>query len=154
MRKLLLPVGIAVALSGTASYAQMAGSAPSGPTPDIRNSDLGAHDSLSTPDIHDQIVRQRERELSDRIQAEQADKTGPSRPAKASEIVAGAQVNDKTGVAIAKIDEVDTDGVVVSDGTLKVKVPTKAFGHNKAGLLLDLTKAQFEQIVTKANAAS
>ena len=43
---------------------------------------------------------------------------------------------------------------MLSVGTAKVKIPADAFGHNKAGLLLDMTKAQFEQIVTKANAAS
>jgi hypothetical protein len=35
-----------------------------------------------------------------------------------------------------------------------VKIPSDAFGHNKRGLLLDMTKAQFDQIVAKANAAS
>jgi hypothetical protein len=52
---------------------------------------------------------------------------------------------------LAKIDSVDNDGVVLSMGTAKVKVPAEAFGHNKAGLLLDMTKAQFEQLVTRAN---
>ena len=48
------------------------------------------------------------------------------------------------------IAEVDADGVVVSMGIAKVKVPAQAFGHNKAGLLLDMTKAQFEQVVAQA----
>jgi hypothetical protein len=117
---------------------------------DVRNTDLGAHDNFSTPDIHDQLLKQREREQSDQIRAH-ANQPGPSRPAKPSELLAGATVNDKTGLALAKIDSVDKDGIVLSMGTAKVKVPAEAFGHNKAGLLLDMTKAQFEQLVTRAN---
>src|SRR5581483_8126663 len=79
---------------------------------------------------------------------------GPARRAKANELTAGAIVNDKAGQVIAKIDQIDPDGVVVSAGAAKVKIPVDAFGHNKAGLLLDMTKAQFDQIVAKANASS
>ena len=79
---------------------------------------------------------------------------GQSRPAKSAELTAGAIVNDKAGKAMAKIDQVDADGVVVSTATGKVRIPTEAFGHNRAGLLLDMTKAQFDEIVAKANAAS
>src|SRR5207245_4252917 len=82
------------------------------------------------------VVRQRERELSDKLSSQQQG-AGRSRPAKATELVAGAVVNDKTGAPMAKIAEVDADGVVVSMGIAKVKVPAQAFGHNKAGLLLD-----------------
>ena len=148
MRMSFVPLGIIGVISAAAS-AQMSGGAPSGATPDIANSDLGSHDSFSTPDIHDMVVRQRERELSDKLSAQQQS-GGPSRPAKASELTLGAMVNDKTGTPMAKITEVDPDGVVVSMGLAKVKVPAQAFGHNKAGLLLDMTKAQFEQVVAQA----
>ena len=40
-----------------------------------------------------------------------AGKSERARPAKPDELAAGATVNDKTGVAIAKIDQVDADGV-------------------------------------------
>lgn len=83
-----------------------------------------------------------------------ASKLGPARPAAAAELTSGATVNDNTGVAMATIDKVEGDGVTLSVGTAKVKIPADAFGHNKAGLLLDMTKAQFEQIVTQANVAS
>jgi hypothetical protein len=152
MRKLLMSFWIAAGLTSSASYAQMAGNAPSPGTADIRNSDLGAHDSFTTPDVHDMLLKQRADELSDRIRA-QSKGLGPSRPAKASELSVGAPVNDNTGVAMAQIEKVDPDGVVLSLGSAKVKVPADAFGHNKAGLLLDMTKAQFEQVVTKASTA-
>jgi hypothetical protein len=80
-----------------------------------------------------------------------AAKLGPARPAKKSELAAGAPVNDNTGSAMAKIEQIDPDGVIVSMGAAKVKVPAEAFGHNKAGLLLDMTTAQFQAMVAKAN---
>ena len=146
MRRLLLLLGVAVGLVPAPSLAQVAGGRPL----DIRNTDLGAHDSFSTPDLHDQLLRYRERERSYRIRAQSKDK-GPSQPAKPSELFAGATINDNTGLAMAKIESVDPDGVVVSMGTAKVKVPADAFGHNKGGLLLDMTKAQFEQAMAQAN---
>ncbi|HEX8839055.1 MAG TPA: hypothetical protein VF750_01145 [Sphingomicrobium sp.] len=150
MRNTLIALGSAVGLISTAGFAQMAGTGPGGRPLDIRNTDLGAHDSFSTPDMHDQLLRQRDRELADRLQAEHRT-LGPARPAKRSELAAGAAVNDNTGAAMAIIQQVDRDGVVVSLGAAKVKVPTEAFGHNKAGLLLDMTKAEFQQMVAKAN---
>lgn len=151
MRRSFVLLGAAAALASVASSAQMAGSGAGGRPLDVRNTDLGSHDSFSTPDLHDQLLQQRERELSDKIRA-QSKGLGPSRPAKAAELTAGATVNDNTGTAMAKIESVDSDGVVVSIGLAKVKVPADAFGHNKAGLLLDMTKAQFEQVVAQAKA--
>jgi hypothetical protein len=113
---------------------------------------LAAHDTASNPDMYDMLLKQSGSELSARARA-QSKNLGPSRPAKASEIVVGAAVYDKTGAAMAKIEQVDQDGVILSLGPAKVKIPTDAFGHNKAGLLLDMTKAEFEQVVAKANSA-
>ena len=152
MRKLLVLLTLLEGMSPAPAFAQMQGGSPSGAMPDIRNSDLGSHDSVNTPDLHDQLVTERQRELSEKLQA--MGSGGPSRPAKASELLVGSAVSDKTGVAMAKIDQVDPDGVVVSAATGKVKIPADAFGHNKRGLLLDMTKAQFEQVVAKANGAS
>ena len=103
MRKLLVLLGIAAGLAPAGSFAQMGGGPSGGGYTDIRNSDLGAHDTFTNPDLHDQLLRQRERELSDRIRA-QLKSAGPSRPAKASELIAGATINDKTGIAMAKIE--------------------------------------------------
>lgn len=150
MRRLFVLLGAVSGLVPVASIAQMAGSGLGGRPLDVRNTDLGSHDSFSNPDLHDQLLKQRERELSDRIRA-QSKGLGPSRPAKASELSVGATVNDNTGLAMAKIESVDPDGVILSMGGAKVKVPADAFGHNKVGLLLDMTKAQFEQVVAQAN---
>jgi hypothetical protein len=81
-------------------------------------------------------------------------KLGRPRPATAKDLAQGLTVNDRSGAAIATVVSVAPDGVVLSDGKMKVKVPADAFGHNNAGLLLDTTKSDFQQMVTKANAAS
>ena len=150
MRKSLSSLILALAFTSSAGLAQAPGYAGSTRPLDIRNTDLGAHDSFSTPDMHDQLLKQRERELSDRLQAQHKG-LGPARPARKSELAAGAAVNDNTGAAMATIQQVDPDGVVVSMGAAKAKVPAEAFGHNKSGLLLDMTRAQFQQMVSKAN---
>ena len=67
MHKSFVLLGIVAGFASAAASAQMPGL--SGPAPDIRNSDLAMHDTVSTPDLHDQLLKQRERELSDKIRA-------------------------------------------------------------------------------------
>src|SRR3954453_5607393 len=134
MRKLLVVYGIMMGLSPASTMAQSSG--PSGPTPDISRSDMAAHDYASQPkDLYDIRNQIRNDEAVRQARAAQG-RLGSARPATKAELTSGAVVNDKTGVAIAKVDQVDPDGVVVMIGAAKVKVPAEAFGHNKAGLLL------------------
>jgi hypothetical protein len=120
----------------------------------VKSNDVGMPGQSTNPT--DQLVqRQALQDLSNPEGKKAGDgKLGSARPATKGELALGAIVNDKSGAAMAKIEEIDADGVVVSMGAAKVKVPAEAFGHNKAGLLLDLTKAQFEQVVAHAGAAS
>ena len=115
-----------------------------------------ASDRIGTPGPGDALTQyQNQRALNNLPSGDnrsQAAKLGPARPAKPGDLIPGAMVNDNTGIAMAKIDTVDKDGVTVSIGTAKVKIPADAFGRNRLGLLLDMTKAQFEQVVAKANA--
>jgi len=129
MRKLLITVAIITAIASTPALAQSSGPGAS----DISKSDMGAHDYASQPkDAYD---------LRNQLRNDEAMK----------EARAGASINDKTGILIARIEKVDPDGVVVTVGTAKVKVPADAFGHNNLGLLLDMTKAQFDQVVAQTN---
>lgn len=139
------------ALMSTAALAQM-GSTPAG-RPDLSKSDMGAHDTATMPNNLDIMRNGIRNNDMDRTAKELRDKLGPARPAKAQEIVAGATVNDNTGTFIAKIDAIEPDGVVLTNGVAKLRVPADAFGHNRAGLLLDMTKVQFDKIVAQANAA-
>jgi hypothetical protein len=148
MRKPLVLLGIITAFAPMSTLAQSSG--PSGATPDISRSDMAAHDYASQPkDLYDVRNQIRNEEAVRQAQAAQG-RLASARPATKDELTAGASVYDKTGIAMARIESVQADGVVVSLGTGKVKVPAEAFGHNKAGLLLDMTKAQFEQVVAQA----
>ena len=149
MGKSLVWLGLVIAATPAPTIAQQPAGTRDG-TNDVRSQSIGVPGQLTNP------VDQRRalQDLSgDKATADQkyAGKLGPARPAKADELIVGAAVNDKTGVAIAKIEQVDADGVVVSSGMSKVKVPADAFGHNRAGLLLDMSKSQFDQIVASAS---
>jgi hypothetical protein len=140
-------VGLALAMMPASAFAQATPGSRDG-TNDVRSANMGVP-GPPTNAVDQYLQRKGLQDLSTSQRAA-IDKLGPARPARKNELTAGAIVNDKTGAAIARIDSLDPDGVVVSMGAAKVKVPAEAFGHNKAGLLLDMTKAQFEQVVAQA----
>lgn len=148
MRKSFLSLGIAALLTPTSLFAQAS------PGSSVDYSNNVKSESLGTPGQSSNAVDQylQRKSLQDLNDSQRAvvSKLGPSRAARKDELTAGAIINDKTGAAMAKIEQVAADGIVVSMGAAKVKVPAEAFGHNKAGLLLDMTKAQFEQVVAQA----
>jgi hypothetical protein len=153
MRTSVLLIGCVAAAASPPVYSQAtmgSGMAP-GPAASIRGSEMDAHDTATNPTERYLIDREME---AARSRGAAPSKLGRARPASANELSLGAVVNDKAGQAIATISSVDADGVVLSSGNLKVKVPANAFGHNNAGLLLDTTKGEFQQLITKANAAS
>jgi hypothetical protein len=149
MRKPLLLLATLLAFPPPTAFAQpVGGGGPADSTAAVKSNDMGMP-GQSTNAVDQYLQRKGLQDLSTG-QSAAINKLGPARPARKDELIVGASVNDKTGGAMAKIAEVEPDGVVVSMGTAKVKVPAEAFGHNKAGLLLDMTKAQFEQVVAQA----
>ncbi|RST31065.1 hypothetical protein HMF7854_09610 [Sphingomonas ginkgonis] len=150
MRRLLFTAGLLVGTSHAIAYGQSAG-APSGPTPDISKSDMAAHDTATQPSNLDALRNGVRSNDFDRTAERMREKLGPARPATAKELIAGAPINDNTGVGIATVVSVDADGVTVGMGSSKVKVPANAFGHNRVGLMLDMTKAAFEKLVAGAS---
>jgi hypothetical protein len=144
MRKLLIVPAILIGFAPTFAFAQVRGA------PVVNNNVPGGGNSPSSASALDQYYQRKSMQDLTDVQRAAISKLGPARPAKKDELAVGASVNDNTGAPMAKIAEVDADGVVVSMGMAKVKVPAQAFGHNKAGLLLDMTKAQFQQVVAQA----
>lgn len=126
----------------------LAQAGPRDGTNDVKSQSYGSPGQSGSA-VDQYLQRKGLQDLTDEQRAA-INKLGPSRTAKKDELVVGAAVNDKTGAPMAKIDAIDADGIVVAMGAAKVKVPAEAFGHNKAGLLLDLTKAQFEQVIAQA----
>ena len=77
-------------------------------------------------------------------------KAESSGPAAASDIVSGVEVRDKRNKLVGTIDSVDSDGAVVASAAGKVKVPLDAFGKHSKGLMIGITKSEFETLVAGA----
>lgn len=73
-----------------------------------------------------------------------------AQPAVAADLIAGATLADPKGLDIGYIKSVDPDGVVVATTGGQVKVPAEAFGKNKKGLLIGMSKADFDKLVAQA----
>jgi hypothetical protein len=137
------------------------GAPPSGPgttgvpgsnNPYSRPSDMGETDSATMASATEQL-RRGTQAASDARAAERARQVnGPAVPAKAADIVAQAAVSDTSGQPVGTIESVDAEGAVIVTAAGKVKVPLIAFGKNKKGLLIGMTKKDFEALVAKANA--
>ena len=70
--------------------------------------------------------------------------------AKPSDVTVGSKVADIKGVPVGTIESVDADGAVVATETGKVKLGLDTIGKNQDGLLLAVTKAQFDAAVQAA----
>jgi hypothetical protein len=159
MRHRLLPVTAATAalLFATAAVGQPGSSSGTPGTPSnnayARPLDMGANDSATMPSSMDQIGRGTQA-ASDARAAERARReNGPAVPAKPADIVVNAAVSDASGQPVGTIEAVDAEGAVIATATGKVKVQLDAFGKNRKGLLIGMTKRDFEALVAKANAS-
>jgi hypothetical protein len=141
---------LAALAAPTMIHAQVVAPAPGmPPNPYERPREMDANDQLlNSP--NDYLRRGVQNSNTDQL-AKDAKSGGRTRPAKADEVVAGAQLLDKAGVAIGTIESVAADGAVVATLTGKVKIPLEAFGINKKGLLVDLSKKEFDTLVAQAN---
>jgi hypothetical protein len=64
--------------------------------------------------------------------------------ATAADIRAGISVRDPQGGLVGTVESVDAEGAVVSTGSVRAKLPMASFGKNEQGLVISLTKAEFE----------
>lgn len=77
-------------------------------------------------------------------------KGAAAHPAKAEDLVVGAAIADKTGIEIGTIRGVEADGVVVATATGLIKIPAESLGKNGNGLLIGMTKADFDKVVAQS----
>lgn len=136
-----LTAALAAMFVAEAALAQ-AGSA--GPAPGSTDSKAAVRDSQETNAEFNRQIGAKNRKARKRESAV---------PATAADLVAGSAVRDQSGVAIGTIESVDATGVIVASPVGKVKVPVEAFGKDKAGLLMAISKADFDTAVAQANAA-
>jgi len=72
-------------------------------------------------------------------------------PAKPEDVTVGSDIRDSKGVLLGKVESVGMAAAVVASAGGKVEVPLEAFGKNSKGLLLPVTKAEFDKMVADAN---
>ena len=146
----------AVALSATAAAQPPAtapvpppvGADPMNPAAPPRN--MEGHEDAGNLSTRDQLER-----LKRMMGIEERKRSDAPRgsAAAAADLVAGATVRDSRGSVVGTIEMAEADGAVVATGAGKVKVPLEAFGKNRKGLLLGITKSDFDAAVAAAVAA-
>ena len=154
IRVIALSAAGAAMLLAAPALAQPGGSTPppSGSVPSGPQNMENTGDTASSS-AYEQLRRMQDEAARHRADAAAHSKYGQAVAAKPSEVVARAAVYDLAGETVGTIESVDPDGAVVSTAVGKVKVPLAAFGKNKQGLLVGVSKKEFEAQVTKAYAA-
>ena len=149
-------VGLSVAASSVAAQSVGAPAVVPGlpaPTnnmnPYAPPSGMEAHDSAIEPSVTDRLNTT----VRDRA-ADSAARNARGTAAAAGDIVTGSEVRDSRGKIVGMVEAVESDGAVVAAAAGRVKVPLEAFGKNRKGLMLGITKAEFDAAVASAMAAS
>jgi hypothetical protein len=144
-----LLVCAALILGAGAAHAQSQGAPSSGPGSSIMDNP-GAKLSGDTADRD--AARARDEELA-KLRGSRGEKAKTIRqvPAKPEDVVAGAQVRDKKGLRVGAIESVSMGSAVLKADGGAVEVPLDAFGKDPTGLLISLTKAEFDKLVAEAN---
>ena len=75
---------------------------------------------------------------------------GAAVPAAPADVVPGRPLRDIKGEPIALVDAVDAQGVIVTTGSTRVRLPLNAFGKDGMGLLLGISADKFRALVVKA----
>ena len=75
------------------------------------------------------------------------------KPATSADVKAGASVFDQKGDTVGKVDSVDSEGVVISTGAVRAKIPLSSVGVGGKGLVIGVTKAELEAEAKKASKA-
>lgn len=150
MRNIIIAAGLTLLFAKSAG-AQLApaGAIPGG-QPELLKSlepDL-ATDPASIDELRHKMQKEKSARARARGKAEQA------RPAQVAEILAGKEVHDTAGNIIASVEKVDAEGAVLRSGAAVVRVPIEGFGINKKGLLLNLTKRQFDEMIASSGTST
>lgn len=124
---------------GQAAPASPAPAAPSG-DPALRNGDSFDREAANARDNAIAATRHRD----------EAAKSARAVPAQPEDVTVGSEVHDKKGVVIGTVVSVSMAAAVVSSTGGKVEVPLNAFGKNNKGLLVGMTKAEFDAAVAAA----
>jgi hypothetical protein len=134
-------------MSAGGAWAQAPDPATMTPAYTKRAPEMG--DTATNPSDYDRINRATQN-LDAQGKARQP-QPGRTRPANAAEILLGSEVRDKRNKPVGTIEMVEADGAVVVTAAGKVKVPLEAIGTDGKGLIIGITKAEFDKLVAAAN---
>jgi hypothetical protein len=137
-RTLLRLAALALVAQGGTALAQ----AGSGPAPGTGDSRRATAESREAQAEYNKVMGGTDRKA----------RKAKAVPATAADIVAGARVEDRKGVPIGAVESADATGAIVSTGVGRVRVPLEGFGKNARGLVLGITKAEFDSLVAAATA--
>lgn len=140
-----------IGLISTAVLAQAPPPSPTGGDYLPRPPGMGPQDTATDPNSLDRVRDAIQNNRLDAIAVKARSDLGRSRPAKADEVKAGKPVNDSQGQLIALIEKIEPEGAVLYNGATYIRVSLNAFGMNKKGLLLDMTKQEFDKLAAAAN---
>ena len=146
----------ATLLVPAAATAQVGGTPPPVPPPPSNEGTQNPYGGPRATDAGDtKVYLSNEREMQKVVRDKDAQTSAePNAPrgtaASAGDLAAGSEVRDRKGIVVGTIEAVEADGAVVSSARGKVKVPLDAFGKNRKGLLLGITKAEFDAVVASA----
>lgn len=141
----LAALAAGLVLGASVAHAQ---AGPSGPGNPVLVGSVGAPELKGPDDTASNIDRAVREE---RVEAAAKAKTARAVPAKPGDITAGSEVRDSKGVVLGKVESASMSAAVVATELGKVEVPLEAFGRNNNGLLLALTKKDFDAMVAGAN---
>lgn len=147
MLKFAAAVGAATLATGTAcaqSGPPAGGGAPAGPGYTAEN--LTVRNGGDSTERDAMAARDRALDEARRRTAD-APKTARAVPASPEDVTVGSAVRDKKGVIIGTIESVSMSAAVVVSAGGKVEVPLEGFGKNNKGLLVSMTKAEFDAAV-------
>jgi len=140
---------VAIATAAPAQYVTIPQGAPM--TPTIPPGPVGVPGGRSGTTAQGMGDADMQRDLRSRSMAERKTASkDAAHPATASDLAVGAAIADSKGVQVGYIKSIDPDGVVVATVGGQVKVPSDALGKNQKGLLIGMTKADFDKLVAQA----
>ena len=108
--------------------------------------EMGAHDIPAGSELR--TLRDRVRDINGVREGLEPRTKGSA--AQLADLTAGSKVFDPEGALLGRLDRLDGNRAIVVTGTGQVAVPAEAFGRNKHGLLLDVSKRQFDSMVAAA----
>lgn len=112
----------------------------------------GAAESLDFERDADGAARSAELARDESIrEARRRSSRSRARPAKPADVRSGREVRGMQGAVLGTIESTGVAVAVVVTAGGKVEVPLEAFGVDARGLLLGVTKEEFDALVSQAN---